>query len=160
MPKRPTTLRKAFAMTFLFGTMLASLACGGGGGDGGKGGAGSGGAAGGSPTGGDSGAGMGGKSAMGGMSGSGAASGPGGAAGGSSGAIAWHCAETAGSQCLCDSVIAYPQTTCPTAFSCCYSASLGGARKACVCENREESQCAALVAGTAGATRQTTCPPP
>jgi len=152
----PMNRGQVLAVMFLFGTLVASQACGGG--SGAKDGGGSGGAAGASATGGDSGTGTGGASATGGMVGTGGAMGTGGAAGGSSG-ITWHCAETAGSQCLCDSFIAYPQATCQTTFTCCYSAPLG-ARQACVCENREQRQCIELIAGTKDAVRQTTCPPP
>lgn len=184
--RMPKAIATVMAVLFCFGAMAAHQGCGGGGGGGAGGASGSGGTTDGSAG---SGGGTGGAGAAGatggdgstetadasdgtsgGTGGSGGTSGGTGGSGGTSGttdaaaesggSANWHCAETAGSQCLCDNVIAYPQPTCMATFTCCYSFPYAGARKGCVCENRTSDACTTLVAGTSGATRQTTCPPP
>ena len=177
MPKTVMTLA---AMTFVFGAAVVGQGCGSGGGgsDGGGGSTGSAGATGGGGTTGGAGTtgsagttGAGGSTGGAGMAGRGGTTGSAGTTGtagrggttgtgGTGAAVTWHCAETAGSQCLCDTAIPYPQSTCLTTFTCCYSATTSPGRQACICENRAAADCTTLVAGTNGATRQNSCPPP
>ena len=170
MRRTSRAIATAIAVLFWFGAMAAHQGCGGGGSAGSDGGTGGASTAG---TTGSDGAtetadgsdgtsgGTGGSAGTSGTSDGGAGnSGTSDGAAESGGSANWHCAETAGSQCLCDNVIAYPQTTCMATFTCCYSFNYAGARKGCVCENRPTADCNTLVAGTSTAARQTTCPPP
>jgi hypothetical protein len=142
----PTTVAKVFAVMLWLGFSSAVPGCSESG-KGGGGGAGGGAAGSAGSDGNAGGAGMGGAGTSGGA--------------GSVGSAGWHCTETTGSQCHCDTTTVYPQATCLATFTCCYSFVYPGeTRQGCICENRADSVCTLRIADMDSAVRQTTCPPP